>query len=215
MPETIPDVWRLECVWNYRSETAVNTFHIRRDQGVFTYPLPQDEMDLLTDAVSDLKKFYGSAAGIGSLIASEAVLELIRARHVGVIGGQVLEFPGQTQGAGGAALPTQLSPVISWRTARVGRSFRGRTYLPFPAQNTVDTGGHRIKQTSFDAIGNSAGQLLDDLADGPGPLSGTPLVIASYKLGSAEVVTGGKVGRLFDTVRRRRNALPEEYVPIP
>jgi len=60
-------------------------------------------------------------------------------------------------GTGGALpLPRQSSGIISWGSARAGRRFRGRMYIPFPS-TTADTG---------DGIPTSAYQVaLQTLAD--------------------------------------------------
>jgi hypothetical protein len=43
---------------------------------------------------------------------------------------------------GGFPLPTQVRPLVSWRTGKAGRNYRGRIYLPTPSTTFLETTGH-------------------------------------------------------------------------
>ncbi len=81
----------------------------------------------------------------------------------------------------GDPLPRQVAGLIRWRTNLPGRSGRGRSYIPFPAETGNSTG-----------IGPTLGYLngLDELADG----WFQPLVIISA--GGTDVLTPTLVRRL-------------------
>ena len=45
--------------------------------------------------------------------------------------------------AGGDLMPTQVRPLISWKTDQAGRAFRGRTYLFTPGTDMLGSDGHQ------------------------------------------------------------------------
>lgn len=42
--------------------------------------------------------------------------------------------------AAGEVLPTQIAALVNWRTAKFGRSFMGKTYIPAVAESAVSSG---------------------------------------------------------------------------
>lgn len=99
---------------------------------------------------------------------------------------------------------------------------KGRFYQPVPAV-TIDGGTGLMSEADRTAITNSADQLLTDLANQPGldvlnlgavvASQGrrTPAGVLRVPPGNHPVVRVG-VGRSLDTIRRRRNALPDTKV---
>lgn len=111
-------------------------------------------------------------------------------------------------------IPAQNAIVVSWRTALAGRSFRGRTYLAGFDKTAMDDNNHGLTSANQTVIGNAARALVDGLATDT-----TNLVIWS-RLDDAPLPPDGRitpvnnlrVGRIFDTQRRRRNKFNEAYV---
>lgn len=104
--------------------------------------------------------------------------------------------------AAGEMLPFQCASVISWRTALATRAGRGRMYLPPLAVSTVDTG--RLSAAAVTAVVNAATAFVNSL-DG----SGLNPILFSRTTFAQTAITGGDVGNVIDTQRRRRNKLIE------
>lgn len=119
---------------------------------------------------------------------------------------QETSFTQTTGGAATDALPSNVAVVISNRTAFIGRSYRGRTYLPgIPANAQTD---NVLNGTAKTNIENMWGALLNAFGN-----AGMPVVIASYQnnLSSREtavatLVTNAFVDTQVKTQRRRLGA---------
>jgi len=113
-------------------------------------------------------------------------------------------------GNGSITLPNQCSMVMSLRTNRAGRAYRGRMYLP-----TLNVGG------GLGADGRLTANIASDLADqfviflnaannvvaGTTPIQA--VVSSGVGLGANTAITQLSVGRVIDTQRRRRSNLEE------
>lgn len=101
------------------------------------------------------------------------------------------------------AHPPQCAIVVSLRTALAGRAFRGRFYLPSPANNVTVQGG-TLDPTRMDdfVLG------LEDFFAGFTGFNFNP-VVGHRTLGTVTQCTGADVGTVIDTQRRRRDAVPE------
>lgn len=111
----------------------------------------------------------------------------------------------------GNPLPNDVAFVISWKTAKAGRSYRGRTYIGGWTQNALATAsdGSCTMSSSF---GTTISTAVGALA----PLTGeNKLVVYSPTLGEANEVTSAYRGNRFDTQRRRENRLIETRTQIP
>jgi len=104
--------------------------------------------------------------------------------------------------ATGEMLPFQCASCVSWRTALATRGGRGRIYLPPLAVSTLDTG--RLSSAAVTAIVAAVGELTGSL-DG----DGLALTLFSGTTFAQTPITGGDVGDVIDTQRRRRNKLIE------
>lgn len=112
---------------------------------------------------------------------------------------------------GGVPLPNDIALAISWRTARLDRRGRGRTFLGgFGAAVMAQDGGSTaavMQGANVSAIALAAVTLADDPAvplgvySRPNPTTGWA--------GQFNPVTGGYVGNRFDTMRRRDVGVPE------
>lgn len=95
-------------------------------------------------------------------------------------------------------LAPQDSVLFSFRTALIGRSYRGRLYFPAPTESAEEPAGALGSTVATDMI--DAMNHLDDLG-AIGQL--TPQVVWSPLLSSAEDVTERRIDRRIRTQRRR------------
>lgn len=105
----------------------------------------------------------------------------------------------------------QTSVVISLRTGRPGRSYRGRIYWPALAATLGPQ--LRLSESAMNGIMNSAAGLIGEIegfADQVG--SSVRLAVVSQTLGVATRVQTIQVGDILDIQRRRRDSLQEFYV---
>jgi hypothetical protein len=116
---------------------------------------------------------------------------------------------------GGAGFPPQVSLVASL-LAGLGtqRGDKGRMFIPGVASG-LDTTGHATTGYA-QTIATNLKTFFDDLNgsfDAPGQLinASHPSSIPSGALPLNKLVTTIKVGNVYDTQRRRRNALAESY----
>lgn len=100
-------------------------------------------------------------------------------------------------GSGAGDIVPQVSVLVSHRTSQRGRSFRGRTYLPYISEGSIaggiyDSSVVTSQTTSWQAFrsGMSA--------------AGSPLVVATYKLSDSALVTQCIVRGFTATQRRRQ-----------
>lgn len=156
---------------------------------------------------NDFWNGVGAGTGYAPLATAGVVLQRITT-------GEITPLTGQQQAlretsvahagtAVGNALPGDVCIVVSLRTPLANRSGRGRFYLPQPAASTLAADG-RIAAASVTAL-NTA--LFDAWTVSNG--AGSNPVVYSRTLRSSTAITTFNVGDLFDTQRRRENALTE------
>jgi len=109
--------------------------------------------------------------------------------------------------ATGQMLPFQCASSISWRTALATRAGRGRIYLPPLAVSVVNAG--RLSSAAVTTIVGAATQLVNGMNTG-----GLALILFGRETHTQTPVTGGDVGDVIDTQRRRRNKLIEVRTPF-
>lgn len=103
--------------------------------------------------------------------------------------------------------PPQDSCVISWTTATPTRAGRGRMYLPVFVAAALSGG---LLSTASQLIVAKAGYNLWQSLIGAGL---TPSIYSRSTKGTT-VITGGNVGNIIDTQRRRRDKLVETRVAL-
>lgn len=82
---------------------------------------------------------------IKPLLATVASYRGVSVRKVSPVGIYLPQISNGNAGAGtgsGSPLPTQVRALLSWGTARAGRSYRGRSYIPFIASGFNGSQGH-------------------------------------------------------------------------
>lgn len=105
----------------------------------------------------------------------------------------------------GTILPTQVSGIISFRTALAGRSQRGRMYIPFPAEDSSLSG---IPVAAYEtALGNLAAQLVVSSLLIPGTMGPDncrlQTVLWHRATNSSDPINAYKVRAKFATQRKR------------
>ena len=124
----------------------------------------------------------------------------------------VLEWTGSNPVGGGPSsiLPLQIALVASHTTPQPGRRGRGRMFLP--AQNTSTLTSGRVSSTITASALAAQIALLEAVAldTGVDPAnSSVRPIITGKPYDSYGMITGVSVGDVFDTQRRRRNAISE------
>lgn len=107
--------------------------------------------------------------------------------------------------AGETPLPRQTAGIITWYTEVIGKSKRGRTYIPFPAAEDQDTPNDR-PTPGYVANLNGLADLLTidvELNDGAGNSAVLALGIRSQLLGTFEDVESYVSRYKWATQRRR------------
>lgn len=131
-------------------------------------------------------------------LCSNTVLTEVQLTDIGAAGGATASYGTSLAGGSSASpLPPQNCMVLSWKTGRAGRSYRGRTYLPGIGEDKVDGGG-TIVGTFSNGLRLAAQQVLEDLAT-----AGYPLIVLSRTLSLGTAVTSVAVDSRIDTQRRR------------
>ena len=142
--------------------------------------------------------------------ADISAIELTTASVEESTGGQIsrlgddVTLPGV---ATGEMIPFQCATCVTLTTALATRGGRGRFYLPPLAVSTLDAG--RVSTGAVATIVGAAGALWAGLDTG-----GLELVLYSRTTKATTTVTGGNVGNVIDTQRRRRNKLIEARVGL-
>jgi hypothetical protein len=111
----------------------------------------------------------------------------------------------------GSAFPPETALVVSLMTARPGRSYRGRMYLPAPlAGNAGATDAKGEVSTAYRALVTAwAAEFFGDVNEA---VFGPQVVVWSRINQSTEPVTRVAVGNQFDVQSRRQNSKPEAYI---
>lgn len=154
-----------------------------------------------------------------SRISTVATLEVVKVNVIGIDGryrneSETFQFeaPAVTRGANSsAAAAPQLSCAISLVTnKRRGPGSKGRFYPPAPV--VFAEGDGLITVAEAQGMADSAATLITALN---GLHSYDVGVTSAVGTGYSNVVRSVRVGRVIDTIQRRRSALDEEYVTGP
>ena len=178
-------------------------------------PVTQDQV--LCDALATVVGAFHQRATTG--ISSAAHLTWVKLNPIGVDGKYL--FPTTIEKlisplkAGGKAVATYMPNQVAWAVTLTtavdrGGAHIGRFYLPLPAVGP-DSGGGEITLALCNDLKASATTFINDIN---AATASYHLAVFSRKAGDPKhrTVTGVKVGRVLDTIRRRRNQLAEKYV---
>jgi hypothetical protein len=151
------------------------------------------------------------------------VLDDIRLYQIGTDGRaevdpviHVIDPPGSIAGAGGMNYPPQIAVAVTKVSDARGPAKLGRFYLPCLSM-PISAGGKMSEADATELLGECVTWLkaISDNIDLPGTLLSSSLCNVSTRGGSTgtlQEVDHLRVGRVFDTLRSRRNAMDEEYV---
>lgn len=107
------------------------------------------------------------------------------------------------------AMPLNVALCVSLKTLRAGATGKGRFFLPWPGLG-VSSADKRLTAANAQFVGEKTRDFLNTLA---GVMVNQPQVVSSK--GYMSEVIGIKIGRVPDTMRSRRDDLPEGYVTVP
>lgn len=145
--------------------------------------------------------------GLSDHLTTAVGLDLVSTGRIDVAtGGQdeLIESPVSLVGAdAGSALPGDVALVVSLRTNLANRRGRGRFYLPQPAASSLTSDG----KVNADTINDIIASL--QAAWGPYNSATAAPVVYSRTGRITTPVVRFDIGNLFDTQRRRENAVTE------
>lgn len=186
----IANVYRVALVWYGGTlGTAVNVLHFRGTPG--------SAAGLYTaiDANADDDMWGCAPTGVNVTSVDITPLDGSTATVENGTGGGA-KWSGKS---GGQGIP-QASYILKLRTAKRGLSYRGRIYLPWLSESLYEVGvvdaGQRVATTTAWTTFRTAVAA-----------AGYTMVVASYKLSSAELVTTAAIEQYAGTQRRRQERL--------
>ena len=151
--------------------------------------------------------------GYATLCSADVSIQRITTGEISPLTGQQqtlresnVNIPGISESS---ALPADVAIVVSLRSPVANRTGRGRFYLPQPTTNALTAVG-RLDETAQDTIVDALlAAWTQANAAGENP------VIYSRTQRATREINSFNVGDLFDTQRRRENALTENRVSAP
>jgi hypothetical protein len=168
--------------------------------------------------LADLVAAYWVDTDIG--MNSAATVYTLKVAAVGTNGLYLTDPKEAETGIGGTEgtfddtrYPNQVALAVTTLTnTSIGHAVRGRFYLPIPSF-AVDVPG-LIPALAATNVATRSAQLLSDFNDvltgtaGPDALMS---IMSSVGAGTTKGITGVRCGRVYDTIRSRRNELAESY----
>lgn len=192
----------------YNQERFAFSMALIANEGAGLPPAPTAVPQGTIDAV---RTFW---TGPGERISEGARLTTIKINEIGVDGKYVndetvlYDFNPTVAGTSGTHHPPQVALAVTLGTdVNRGRAKSGRFYLPAPGQPAAIDGLLELSQQM--AYANAAAAMLSGIEDSL--VGWQPGVTSNLGNGEQRVVTNLRVGRVFDTIRTRRNALNEDY----
>lgn len=176
---------------------------------------PTEVPDDVPDGVMDAVETFFTSSG---LISQRCRLQSLKLNEIGEDGRYVnndtvqRSYDAPVPGASPANPPAQVALVVSLATALArGRGHAGRFYVPACALQ-VGTNGTTGSANAL-TVAQQAWTMLTAIETA---LPGYQVAVMSdIGAGKAVPVTAVRVGQVLDTIRSRRDKLPEEYVTFP
>jgi hypothetical protein len=170
---------------------------------------------------AQLAPLYGAFHAKPAAFASGGVVfQRVDTYAIGVDGRATAQGSGTlvspVQGSGGLNLPNQCTMVMSLRTGRPGRAFRGRMYLPTLSMGIYLESDGQIAPGQATDLATAFRIFLEganDITFGPEQIRA--VVASGVGEGANTEITQLSVGRVIDTQRRRRNELAEDPITLP
>lgn len=181
------------------------------------------ETENLNDATTAADSFQGTLLnvttgfpalyGTGVHWNAPTVTQLSDADGKTVIARKFGTSTGSGSTGSGSNLPPEVAVAVTMRTARAGKSFTGRFYLPAPlvAQCGPDGSLSSAALTAYNTALENAVLNFTSTAGKVFP------IVYSAKLNTQTDCTRWDMGSIFDSQRRRRNRLVEtrRNIPLP
>lgn len=184
----IADVFRVAIDWVGGSgQTAENVIHIKAPGKTAA------QVVTAIDSDTDANMFLSVASAATAPHCSVTPLDGSSATFSGVLA--------NWNGTAAGDYTPALAAIITLETAKRGRSYRGRIYLPFTAENRC-TNGEWSDLTNPPAQAAAWAEWSTDIAVG-----GFTHVVASYRHATAEAVVNYVSHIAFATQRRRQGRL--------
>lgn len=145
------NVVKLEMVFEQDTQICENVFHYQKED-----PWTIAEMTTLAGAVKGI--WYNSFA---PLVSQTLELESVKVTDLSEQNAPGIEYTTGLPSTGNivtAALPNNVTVVVTWLTNSRGRSFRGRTYHMGLVEEQVLQ--NQVKQTPLQSLATAYGQLL-------------------------------------------------------
>jgi hypothetical protein len=169
----------------------------------------------ITDLCDSVRDFHHRGT---TLISAAAVLEQVKLAIIGADGKYMADpVTRDYSSAGGVPLDSTTLPqsacAVSLGTNRRGPTGRGRFFIPMIATVVDQAQFFHTNVAQADGLRDSAATMLNDINNWPGIdviQASWRVCIASTK-GYNSKVNSVRVGRVIDTIRTRRNKLPEAY----
>lgn len=127
---------------------------------------------------------------------------------------KIVEYSSAVAGTSANILPTQVACVVSLQADDRGPARLGRAFLPGPASN-LSTSDRRITVAYTTALLSTFKTMIEALKNA---MYTDPLIIGESLVnvspsgsGVMQNVTKYRCGRVYDTVRTRRNKMLEDY----
>lgn len=190
----IADTYRCAFRWlSSGGQSAVNVIHIR---DVGTGHTRLDAWNAINASVGPL--MWQTASDQSAITAVDITpLDGITATETFLTGSGA-----NWTGGGGDDFTPQNAVIIKLTTEKRGRSHRGRVFIPFTSEDRCSDG--IVTPAVVATLTTEWGDFANDLAEQAVPFQ---LVVASYKLATAELVTGVTCESLCATQRRRQSRL--------
>lgn len=129
----VGDIYKLSAIWQTSGNAvAINSWHFQQEDALV---LDTPGEDLVEAFQTEVQASYRQmVSNVYSLVRYE-----VRGRTDPTYGFD-FDVSGVVGAITGEALPFQTAPLISWRTALIGRANRGRTYLPPTGESQASSG---------------------------------------------------------------------------
>lgn len=193
----VGDTYEVRIICTLGDQTSINVRH---------YSVTAKAGTGATDNAIGADMSLHFAASYKDLMANNASFRGVGIRRISPlpVGLELLAGGNTGPGTAGAdALPRQCSGILSLRTALAGRSFRGRTYVPFPSKNDNDTAGVPTAGYSV-RLGTLAAVMASPVTCGAGGNTNilTAVVYSRVRNQTNPIVTIGTPGK-WATIRSR------------
>lgn len=198
------DVYHLTIVFTDSATSGRYTIGINGRQNDVVAP---DVDDLGDDVVAWWDTGF-SGTPMKAFICTDYALAQVDLRRIDPLEPVVTSYTTGLPKAGTASaepLPAQNAALFSFRTGKIGRSYRGRVYVPGFTEAHTDTDG-KISDANADLLAVEMTGLLASFE----PDGFTPVVYSS-KLGVANDITSVLVDQWYRTQRRREDQHAASY----